>query len=214
MLKPFSIVSQFFGVFMQCHVWIHLVKYCHAECITEPDWICFWVDHHTTRRLAIHVQHSCVCLYLLAHLHVAKSLVDQEITHGQQSWAVWNKTTDTVRSQKDLRERYGEKETETEKRKSVCFCWPTFTHRERGTVSSASNLLCLGILQDAVVATATLRHTASHVFLFSLPIPCFYLFCLLSDLSHYEGEAFILMLSFIKPMFHSVLIWIKHSRRT
>lgn len=71
LLKPFSIVSlciYFFGVFMQCHVWIHLVKYCHAECVTEPDWICFWVDHRTTRRLATHVQHSCVCLYLLVFM--------------------------------------------------------------------------------------------------------------------------------------------------
>lgn len=112
---------------MQCHVWIHLVKYCHAECVTEPDWICFWVDHRTTRRLATHVQHACVCLYLLAHLHVAKSLADQEITHGQQSWAVWDKTTDIVRTWARETER-----TRPRQRKgSQCASADPLSHTER-----------------------------------------------------------------------------------
>lgn len=102
----------------------------------------------------LHQTLSFVCLYSLAHLHVAKSLADQQIIHEQHSRAVCDKTTDIVCSQSWVRER--------EKEKAVCLCWPTFMHREKGRVSSPSNLLCLGIRQDAVVATATLRHTASQ----------------------------------------------------
>lgn len=116
-----------------------------------------------------------VCLSLLAHSSSCRRIPRRPANHTRatEPSSLWWNNWHCV-----LREQEGERERQTEKQKSVCLCWPTFIHQQKGRVSSVSNLLCL-------VGRTTLRFTASHneeASYFNFPSPVFWVFCLLFNL--------------------------------